>query len=89
MKYKPLLAEGSTGVQKSLVKLSKASFGISPAIIAEMISSVELLTRLNSRPEHYDRDQYYKKIALKLWQDFDTLCEMLGEFLSGHICACY
>ena len=27
--------------------------------------------------------------AVKLQQDFDALCEMLSEFSSGHICACY
>ena len=29
-------------------------------------------------------NQYYKTIF-----DFDALCEMLSEFSSGHICACY
>ena len=27
--------------------------------------------------------------AVKLQQDFDALCEMISEFSSGHICACY
>ena len=27
--------------------------------------------------------------AIKLCKDFEALCEMLSEFSSGHICACY
>ena len=27
--------------------------------------------------------------AVKLCKDFEALCEMLSEFSSGHICACY
>ena len=27
--------------------------------------------------------------SVKLWQDFDAVCEMPSEFSSGHICACY
>ena len=33
--------------------------------------------------------RYGSIFAVKLRQDFDALCEMIYEFSSGHICACY
>ena len=29
----------------------------------------------------------HQNLAIKSQQNFDALCEMLSEFLSGHICA--
>ena len=50
------------------------------------MNSVELCLLLGSILQNYFCRNW---TAVKLQQDFDALCEMLSEFSSGHICACY